>query len=337
MSDTPPTEWYLFGEGVLGVCSEDTAFRDRFRTLFAECSVEDGALGFFPRVVCTVQHATPAELALVHFDDPEPLDAAQFATTLFSDRAYRIAAEADGWSVVESESTGESSSVAFREEVAVAPIDSNWRPLIGNLALNRVLRLQKDVLVLHASAAVVHDRGVLFTGPKESGKTTLSTSLAARGHGFLGDELGAVRVGTKELLPFRRAISLREGPRSAGVETALGRETDPILEEFPDGTPRRRAQPRTLFPDAPADPATLEAVFVLRSFAPRPHAERFVPAMSDAGLLAPFGSTMWGVPGALRAMRIGALMSSCACYHLDAGEPDETADLIEQIMEDGCP
>ena len=76
---------------------------------------------------------------------------------------------------------------------------------------------------------------------------------------------------------------------------------------------------------------------MLSGFAETPEARRFDPAPPDAGALAPFASSLWGVPDALRALRIGALMAPCACYRLVAGPPDETADLLERIMEDGCP
>lgn len=335
MSGPPTTEWYQFGDGLLGVRSDDAPFRDRFRTVFAECAVRGDVSPTSPRVLCTVSNVSPAELAVIHFDDPEPLDAARFATTLFADRAYTVEAEASGWSLVGSDPRGGAVGIAFKDALAVAPQTSRWQPLLGNLALNRVLRLQEDVLFLHAASVVIGSKGVLLTGPKHGGKTTLSTALAARGHGFLGDELSAVRISTRQMLPFRRAISFREGPRSAAVDAALASEPDPVIEEYPDGAPRRRALPRDLFPGAAAPSATLEAIFVLRSFAGRARVEPFVPAAAEARVLAPFASSLWGVPEALRAMRMGALMAASSCYYLDAGTPDETADLIERITEDG--
>ena len=216
MPDTPTTDWYLFGDGLLGVRSEDAPFQDRFRTIFAECAVSDGPTGTLPRVVCSVEHARDAALTLVHFDDPQPLDAARFATSVFADRAYRVEAESGGWTIVGRPDGDDGASIAFRHDAAVAQRDGPWQPLLGNLALNRVLRLQPDVLFLHAAAAVVGGKGLLLAGPKKSGKTTLSTALAARGHGFLGDELSAIRMSTREMLPFRRAMSLSRGPPQPG-------------------------------------------------------------------------------------------------------------------------
>lgn len=336
MPASPDTEWYRFGDGLLGLQSEDDPLRDRFRTVFGECSVPEGSEGGLPQVVCRVS-TTSEGLAIVHFDDPQPLDAAHFAVTLFADRAYRVEAEGGGWAVVSSGTDGPTTGVAFRGDVAVAPPSASWRPLVGNLAVNRVLRLQDDVLFLHAASAVVADKGLLLAGEKRAGKTTVSTSLAARGHGFLGDELSAVRLSTRRMLPFRRAISFREGPRSAAVSEALAGDPRPVVEHYPDGEPRRRALPRDLFPDAPAPAADLGAVFFLRSFGKEARAEPFTPAAADAGLLSPFASSLWSVPNGLRSMRLGRLLAGSTCYHLDVGSPDQTADLIEKIMEDECP
>lgn len=333
MSGSPETEWYRFGDGLLGVCSEDVPFRDRFRTVFAECATRDEVTETSPRVLCTVSKARPAGLTVVHFDDPQPLDAARFATTLFEDRTYTVGGHSHGWSIVGL--AGAEHGIAFRGPTALAEPESGWQALLGNLAVNRVLRLQSDVLFLHAASVVIEGKGAILTAPKLGGKTTLSTALAARGHGFLGDELAAVRMSDRGMLPFRRAISFREGPRSAAVDAALQRDPEPTLEEYPDGEPRRRALARDLFPEAPAPAASLEAIFVLRSLADRATVERFLPSAGDARLLAPFPSSLWSVPEALRAIRMGAMMAATACFHVDAGTPDETADLIERTMEDG--
>jgi hypothetical protein len=286
--------------------------------------------------VCTVRAAPGAPLAVVHFDDPEPLDAARFAVSLFGDRSYAIVGSARGWSIVAGDAVGEATTIAFRDAAAVAPRETEWQPLLGNLAFSRVLRLQRGVGFLHAASVVVAGGGALLCGPKGAGKTTLSTALAARGHGFLGDEISAVRLTTRELLPFRRAIAIRDGPRAVAVDAALERDPSPVFERYPDGLPRRRATPRDLFPGAPATGAPLRAVFVLRSLGGTARAERFTPAPTDVSALGPLASSLWTLPAGVRVVKFGALLSGSACYHLDAGTPDETTALVERVMEDVC-
>src|SRR5205823_3446641 len=129
---------------------------------------------------------------------------------------------------------------------------------------HRVLRLQRDVFFFHAASASIDGRGLLLVGPKESGKTTLSMALADHGHAFFGDEVAAVRRETLELLPFRRRLSIRNGPASSGVERALARTPFPVAQ-LGDGTARTHAQPLDVLPAVPVGPVRISTIFFLRS------------------------------------------------------------------------
>ena len=61
----------------------------------------------------------------------------------------------------------------------------------------------------------------MLVGPKGAGKSTLALALAARGHALLGDEHACYLPATGELLPFRRPVGIKPGPRAAAVESAL--------------------------------------------------------------------------------------------------------------------
>ena len=63
----------------------------------------------------------------------------------------------------------------------------------------------------------------MLVGPKGAGKSTLALALAARGHALLGDEHACYLPATGELLPFRRPVGIKPGPRSSAVEGALAR------------------------------------------------------------------------------------------------------------------
>lgn len=316
--------------------SFDASLRDRFRTVFPECSVPESEVGA-PRVLCSVDPTAAPGLTTVHFDDPQELDAARFVTVLFADRHYHIEAQAGEWTLVGSDAPGAAAGIAMRGPSAVVAADTPWQPLIGNVALNRVLRLQRDVVFLHAGAVAIGGQGVLLTGPKHSGKTSMSAALAARGHSFLGDELSAIRLSDRTMVPFRRTLSFREGPMAASVRAALDRVQDPVREVYPDGTPRTRVSAAALFPGNEPAEAPLRAIFVLRSFVRQTRIERFTPTPADTGVLAPFVSSLWGLPPGLRAMKLAALLAGSACYHLDAGDPESAAAAIEEILEDGCP
>jgi hypothetical protein len=189
------------------------------------------------------------------------------------------------------------------------------------------------VLFFHAGSACIGREGLLLMGPKGAGKTTLTLTLAARGHGFLGDEVGAVHVRDGRLLPFRRAAAIRTGLRARALDARLAERRFPS-ETFPDGSLRTLASVAELFPQAPVTEAPLSRVFFLRGFAAHARAEPFEFGREHLALLTPLGSTLWGQPGGLRLLQLSRLLAGTRCYHLEAGLPDETADLLESLCKE---
>jgi len=165
---------------------------------------------------------------------------------------------------------------------------------VAHSAVSLVMMLQKDVLFFHAASVAIGERGVLIFGAKGAGKTTLSLSLAGRGHAFLGDEYAAVSAIDFRLFPFRRTASIREGPRHERVDAFLSGQRCQ-MEVNADGTTRRRAPVGAIFPDAAPRPALLTHAFFLRRFASRPGTEPFRSGMESLSLLAPLLCTVWGV------------------------------------------
>src|SRR5260370_37957042 len=102
--------------------------------------------------------------------------------------------------------------------------------------------MQREMLFFHAAAVGIDGDGVLITGAKAAGKSTLSTALAAGGHAFLGDEIGGVRPRTIALESFRRAISSRPGPRDPQVEKMFASHISPT-ERLSYGSARSRTLP----------------------------------------------------------------------------------------------
>ncbi len=51
---------------------------------------------------------------------------------------------------------------------------------------------QRNVLVLHAGAIIVNDRGTIFLGPSGIGKSTLTAGFHQRGYPFLADDVCAI-------------------------------------------------------------------------------------------------------------------------------------------------
>jgi hypothetical protein len=208
--------------------------------------------------------------------------------------------------------------------------------------VSAVLSLQTDVVLVHAGSVGIRGRGVLLIGKTGTGKTTLSTALAARGHEFLGDELAAIHVARRELLPFRQAARVRVGPRSRAVSDRLAGEP---LSFVPGEEGRVLARIGQLFPSAGARRLPLGAVFVLRGYAERSAAAPFHPRRDDMDFFKTVCSAMivlatWGESAGRRMLKfltVVDVLAQMPCYVLESGAPDATADLVERLMEDaGC-
>ena len=326
-------EWYRVGDGYLSVRSDDEPFRSRMQTLFRECTVAAPGDDELPRVACLVRTSDDACVALITFEDPQPLDLYAFGLGIFPDRGFtEVASSVPDWRILGLPSADGIDGVAIREPHMLVHRSTRWQALVGSLAFSRLIRRQKELLFFHAGSIGIGDHGVLLVGPKGAGKTTLSMALAARGHSFLGDEIAGVRVRSLELVPVRRSLAVRDGPRAAEVSLALDREEAPY-EPFPDGTQRRRSYARALFPGTGAAPTPLRQIIFLRGFGPEARLERVQPGREHLGLLTPLGATMWGMNPVQRARDFLSIVTRVRCSTLTLGPPDETALLLEQSLE----
>jgi len=66
------------------------------------------------------------------------------------------------------------------------------RNIVLGIAAGTLLS-QRGYLVLHGSVVEVDGEATAFVGPKRAGKSTSAAALCARGHGFLADDVVAVR------------------------------------------------------------------------------------------------------------------------------------------------
>ncbi len=319
---------YHLADAVLEVDTTDEPLHHRFALLYGECA--GAGLPGLPLV--RLRTRGDGGQVEVTFEGVEPVDLAAFLELAFPGREYAITPTADpGWQALRAAS-GFEAVVSTDGRRMRAPLDSEWRPLVGSLAIARAIAAQPGVLAFHAASVSVGGRGVMACGPKRAGKTTLALALGARGHPLLGDEIAAVRLDTAELLPMRRSLAVRDGPASAAAREALER-LGPLMETFPDGEVRARAGVTALLGTGTPDRVPLTVVLLLRSFAPRAAAEAVAPSPEVLSRLTPLGASRWGRgPGQL-VMTLLRMTARMRIFHVDAGSPDETADLVERLME----
>ncbi len=216
----------------------------------------------------------------------------------------------------------------FRGARCLFRLTGRWRRVLAHFLFLRLLRLRDDALFFHAASLTVHGTGVLLVGPKGAGKSTLALALAARGHGFLGDETACYLPASGELLPLRRPVGIKPGPKAARVEEALA------CRHQGDEDGLVRVEIESLFPVAPVGPVPLGAVVFLRGFAPQPEASRIEPGRDELSQLQPLATTLANRPATHRVFEMIRLLGRVRAYRLLAGSPDDTAILVESVLTD---
>ncbi|TYL36439.1 hypothetical protein CV102_22720 [Natronococcus pandeyae] len=113
---------------------------------------------------------------------------------------------------------------------------------------------QRGLLVLHASAVSVSDRGLAFVGNAGAGKSTIAAAFAGDGHEVLADDLLAIRLTDDGpvIVPGPPVLKLKPAVVSAldiDLQAAAPANGSKTLYAVPAGSPR--------------EPIPLTQVFVL--------------------------------------------------------------------------
>ena len=217
---------------------------------------------------------------------------------------------------------------AFRGHDCIFSRGPKWRFSIAWFLHWRLLRMRSDVIFFHASALGIFGEGTIFVGPSGGGKSTTSISLAARGHNFLSDEVGAYVPESGQLIPFRRPVGIKPGPRATAVERGLPASANERIER--EGF--YRVDVDSIFANEQARAVPLRRIVFLRGFAERPSLERIKPGREEIVELQPLMSSFLNAPHSRRIFELTKLLATAKVYKLHPGDPDETALYLEEAF-----
>jgi len=216
---------------------------------------------------------------------------------------------------------------ALRDEHCLFALVPGWRKAVALLLLQRLMRMRRDAIFFHAASVAVAGAGALLVGPKGAGKSTLALALATRGHGFLGDEHACYVPATGELIPFRRPVGIKPGPRARTSQKALDRAgRDPEREGM------MRVPAEDLIEDPPTGPVPLRAVVFLRAVGTEPRLLPVEPGRNELAALQPVGSSFANAASTERVFQMVRMLASSRVFHLWPGAPDDTAALLESEL-----
>jgi hypothetical protein len=217
---------------------------------------------------------------------------------------------------------------AFRDRDCLFALGPRWRLSIVWFLFWRLLRMRSDAIFFHASALGIFGEGTIFVGRAGAGKSTTSLALAARGHNFLSDEVAGYLPDRGELIPFRRPVGIKPGPRSIAVENGLPATAAAQIER--EGF--FRVDIDTIFRTQPARAFPLRRIVFLRGFAARPCLERIKPGRAEIVELQPLMSSFLNASHSRRIFELTRLLATAKVYQLHPGDPDQTALYLEEAF-----
>jgi len=201
-----------------------------------------------------------------------------------------------------------------------------WRLAVSSMLIRAFLHSIDDVVFLHAAAAGIESKGILFVGNQNAGKSTIALALAAHGANFLSDEFGCYDPKRHELVPYRRPVGIRQGPKAAAIARALSANRTKFIE----ADDSLRVNLADLIPLSPQRRLPLHAVVFIDGFAEKP-AIRFVdPGRSEVGMLQTLYSSLSNAPAVQRTFELVRLLSRSRVAYLRLGDPDETALFLQE-------
>jgi hypothetical protein len=245
------------------------------------------------------------------------------------------------WRALVSVETSERFFLIANRRQALVNLDEAPPESVSDLIVCAAQSIQPHVRFLHAGTVGIGGVGALLIAPSGGGKSTTALAVARRGHAFLGDDVAAVRVDAREVLPFPRAAGLRDGPLARSLEPQV-RACRPLRVRQRSGAERTLVRVSDLFPWSVSGPLPLRFAFVLDALAEQATLEDFRPGLDERARLqciATDTSTAWAVsPGRdlMLLLSVVSLLSGLRCHLVHRGTPDATAGLIEAAMMEGA-
>jgi len=182
-------------------------------------------------------------------------------------------------------------------------------------------------LLLHAGAAACRERGVVLSGDKGCGKTTLTACLVQDGFSYLADDTTALSFENGKLVPLPRALHIKD----ASLLPALGEFRFASYDDASNDYPARYALP-------PASQITKEPVepscVVFPTYKPGKRTRlRPLPGSLTAVLLARRAQNL--SDNMQRGFEsIAKLAENVPAYSLDYGHADEAVKSVRDLL--GC-
>jgi hypothetical protein len=341
---SPSTAWFRIADGFLEVVSDDRSLLDDLDMIYGDLGVSGPPPGGAD-VRCIATRARDLPLLSLTFQGPRLPDLIAAASSPYRFRRrpdyVEVPGPLPGWRALVNREAPDRLYMLAEGARALVNLDEAPPESVADWIVCVAQSVQAGVLFLHAGTVGVGGSGALILAPTGGGKSTTALAVAARGHAFLGDDVGAVRLATREVLPFPRSAGLREGPLARSLAPRV-RECRHVWATNRFGIERTLVRVSDLFPWSVSGPLPLRFAFVLDTLAERAAIADFRPGLDQRVRLQSVvtdTSAAWALsPGRdlLLFLSVVNLLSGLRCHLVRRGTPEETAGLIEAVMMEGA-
>ena len=331
--------WFRLGDALLALTADYDPLVEELEAVYGDCRI--GAPVDGSTVVrCTARLLRGTRLLALSFDGADIGHPTEIALVPYrfrrQQRYTETASPMAGWRVIIT--AHGRMLIAGDSLTALINLEEAPPEFVVECIVGVVRSAQSGVLFLHAASVGVAGSGALLIAPSLGGKSTTALALALRGHAFLGDDVAAVRLATKELLPFPRSAGLREGPLANLLDERLRSCTHSRISGR-HGIPRTVVRAADLFPGSTSGPLPLRFAFVLEGFAESASATPLVASFKELSRLRTMvvmeTLSSWGVsPGRdlMQLLRVIGVLMDLRCYSVKLGSIENTSGLIESVM-----
>jgi hypothetical protein len=315
----------------VSVDCDDLSFFDPFFLMFGGAEPRPGSARDGVDLGATVRAQIDSEWGYLRMvtSDSTPFDGREFELAIeMKEGAFdRVPSSDPAWTCIAFRGADEP-VFALKDDHCLFRLHPEWRKAVVIYLLCRYMRMHAETIFFHASSIGIGGRGVMFIGDKGAGKSTTALSLTARGHNFLGDEIAALVPSSRTLMPFRRPVGIKPGPRSVHVQEGLGR-----AGRIVQGEGFIRVAVESLFDMTDEGPAPLTAIVFLRPFEERPRLVQIAAGRHELAMMQPILSSFINAPRTQRVFELVRVLSDIPTYELFPGQPDETAIFLEEAFQ----
>ena len=338
---SPEVGCYRFGSAVVEIASDYQPLIAELAAFYGDCGHAESAVDA-RRIGCTATLLPGTPLLSLSFDTAPSRGPVEVALGMyrFCRRSPYVEQPGPlpGWRVVTDTTGARRLIVAGGGRMALVNLDLAPPEFVLDCIVGNALAAQPDILFLHAASVGIAGAGALILAPSFGGKSTTALTLASRGHAFLGDDVGAIRLATRELLPFPRSAGLREGPLERMLHARL-RTCRHLRAPARDGVTRTVVRVSDLFPQSVGGPLPLRFAFLLNGITDQAKITPFQPGQDELQRLRSM-VVLDAVPGwgrsaghdLMQLLAVMRLLSKLRCYKLETGSIEDAASLIEHTM-----